>query len=93
MDSLHIHLISIFTAIDGRVVMLQPDNLKDEPDMSITSQELMIGKKDEEEEESFGLLTLIMVELRPVVEVRGMQRKLCFLAIFQSHALYHQSNY
>lgn len=55
-------------AIDGRVVMLQPDNLKDEPDMSITSQELMIEKKDEEEEESFGLLTLIMVELRPVVE-------------------------
>lgn len=55
-------------AIDGRVVMLQPDNLKDEPDMSITSQELMIEKKDEGEEESFGLLTLIMVELRPVVE-------------------------
>eukprot|EP00090_Calanus_glacialis_P001729 TRINITY_DN11259_c0_g1_i1.p1 TRINITY_DN11259_c0_g1~~TRINITY_DN11259_c0_g1_i1.p1 ORF type:complete len:267 (-),score=92.53 TRINITY_DN11259_c0_g1_i1:44-805(-) len=36
--------------------------------MSITSQELMIEKKDEGEEESFGLLTLIMVELRPVVE-------------------------
>ena len=70
MDSLHIQLISIFTAIDGRVVMLQPDNLKDEPDMSITSQELMVEKKDEGEEESFGLLTLIMVELRPVVEVR-----------------------
>ena len=60
---------SIFAAIDGRVLMLQANNLKDEPDIFIDCQDLSFEVKNDDEVECFGVLMLIMEELRPIVDV------------------------
>ena len=51
--------------------MLQANNLKDEPNIFIDCQELSVAIKNDDEVECFGILMLIMEELRPIVDVSG----------------------